>query len=62
MIAAVPLYAVTLVDRRTGQPLRVGGVVQTAVTHDPAAVSRQFLRHRDPQPWRIVVRPLVGAA
>ena len=57
-----PIFAVTLVDRRTDQPHRVAGVVQTAFTHDPEAARRQFLRHRDPQLWRIVVQPLVGAA
>lgn len=57
---SLPLYAVTLEDIRTGQPHRVGGVVLTAFTRDPEAARRQFLRHRDPQLWRIVVQPLLG--
>lgn len=58
--ASVPLYAVTMVDRRTDQPHRVGGVVVTQVTCDPEDARRHFLRDRDPSLWRIVVQALAG--
>ena len=62
MSAAAPLYAVTMVDTRTDQPHRVGGLVQTRFTHDPDEARRHFLQNRDPRLWRIVVQSLTKEA
>ncbi|WP_444455375.1 hypothetical protein ACTTAI_08900 [Rhodobacter capsulatus] len=58
---AVPLFAVTMIDTRTEEPHRVDGVVLRKITHDPETARQEFLRHRDSQIWRIVVRSLSGA-
>jgi len=58
---SLPLFSVTMIDTRTEQPHRVNGVVLRKITDDPDAARQEFLRHRDPQIWRIVVRALSGA-
>ena len=60
-MSARQLFAVMMIDTRTEEPHRVDGKVLRQITHDPEAARRDFLRHRDPQLWRIVVRSLSAA-
>ncbi|PYF08222.1 hypothetical protein C8J30_11381 [Rhodobacter viridis] len=60
-MTALPLFVVMMIDTRTEQPHRINGLVLRKITDDPEAARQEFLRHRDPQIWRIVVRPLSGA-
>ncbi|WP_444455418.1 hypothetical protein ACTTAI_09120 [Rhodobacter capsulatus] len=55
------LFAVTMIDTRTEEPHRVNGSVLRKITHDPETARQEFLRHRDPQIWRIVVRSISGS-
>ncbi|TGN68390.1 hypothetical protein E4L95_01545 [Paracoccus liaowanqingii] len=55
-----PLYAVTLIDRRTGYPHRVNGAALTAFSRDPAQAARDLLAGRDPNQWHTRILPLTG--
>jgi hypothetical protein len=59
---AAPLFAVSLVDARTGRPHRVGGAVMTLFTRNPDEAAQDLLRNRDPRHWRIEARAFAPAA
>ena len=62
MSAAFPLFAVSLIDARTGRPHRVGGTVLTLFTHNPDEAAQHLLRNRDPRQWRIEARAFARSA
>jgi hypothetical protein len=51
-----PLFAVTLIDTRTGRPHRVAGSVMTLFTRDPDEAEQELLRDRDRGLWKVEVR------
>jgi hypothetical protein len=54
-----PTCAVRLIDRRTGNTLRVNGTPLVALTHDPAAAVAELLEGRNPAVWEARVEVLV---
>lgn len=62
MSATFPLFAVSLVDTRTGRPHRVGGAVLTLFTRAPDEAAQELLRNRDPSQWRIEARAFARSA
>jgi hypothetical protein len=56
------VYALSLVDRRTGAPLRRDGAVLTIFTRTPDAAAAEALRHRDASVWRVRIERLATVA
>lgn len=52
------LYAVTLIDRRTGMPLRAGGRTVTVFSDNPDAAAQDLLTGRDRSLWTARVDPV----
>ena len=52
------IFALSLVDRRTGAPLRRGGAVQTIFTSTPAETAAEALRGRDGSVWQVRIERL----
>lgn len=57
-----PLFAVSLVDTRTGRPHRIGGAVVTLFARRPDEASEELLRNRDPGQWRIEAKAFAPSA
>jgi len=57
-----PLFAVSLIDARTGRPHRVGGAVLTLITRTPDTAAQELLRDRDPRNWRIEANAFTPSA
>lgn len=57
-----PLFAVSLIDARTGRAHRIGGTPLTLFTRAPEAAAQEMLRNRDPRHWRIETRACPGTA
>lgn len=53
-----PTCLVRLIDRRTGDPLRIDGKPLSIFTRDPAAAARDLLARRNRAHWEIRVEPL----
>lgn len=53
-----PLYAVRLIDRRTGLPLRANGAPVVAFTRTPRETAAEALAGRDPALWEVRVDPI----
>jgi hypothetical protein len=53
--AAEAVFALRLVDRRTGAPLRANGAVLTIFTRTPDQSAAEALRGRDASVWQIRV-------
>lgn len=62
MRSTKPLFAVSLIDARTGRAHRVGGAILTLFTRNPDEAARDLLRNRDPQKWHVDARAFPGAA
>ncbi|MEI4471460.1 hypothetical protein [Frigidibacter sp. MR17.24] len=56
--AAAPIYAIQLVDRRTGRTHRVNGRALTLFSRDPALAVAELLEGRDRRHWQPRVEPL----
>lgn len=56
------LFAVSLIDARTGRLHRVGAAGMTLFTRDPETAGQNLLRNRDPQHWKVEVRSFNAAA
>ena len=56
------LWAVTLIDRRTGRPHHVNGIALTALGRDPHATAAELMRNRDPRAWDARILPLSAVA
>lgn len=52
------LYAVTLIDRRTGCPHRVNGAALVALSRDPDNAAVELLAGRDARLWDARIQPL----
>lgn len=52
------LCVVSLVDRRTGVPLRVNGSKLAIFTRAPALAAGELLQGRDPSIWEVKVQAL----
>lgn len=50
------LHAVSLIDRRTGRPHRIGGAVLILFTRAPIEAAQDLMRNRDPQTWSVEAR------
>lgn len=57
-----PLFAVSLIDARTGRAHRIGGAVLTLFTRNPDEAASELLRNRDPQLWHVDARVFPGGA
>jgi hypothetical protein len=52
------MFALSLVDRRTGAPLRRGGAVLTIFTRTPEEATAEALRDRDASIWQVRIERL----
>lgn len=57
-IAQAPLWAVRLVDRRTGQFLRINGAPLLAISRRPREAAAEMLDGRNPDLWEARIEPL----
>jgi hypothetical protein len=55
---ARPLYAVRLIDRRTGQVHRVNGAPLLALSREPQEAAASLLEGRDPALWETRIESL----
>lgn len=53
-----PTCLVRLIDRRTGQPLRIDGQPLRIFTRDPAAAAREMMSGRNRAHWAVRIDPL----
>lgn len=53
-----PIYAVRLIDRRTGRVHRVNGAPLLALSREPKAAAAQLLEGRDPALWEARIEAL----
>lgn len=51
------LYAVRLIDRRTGEVPSLNGTPLSQLTHAPQAVAQSLMRGRDRRIWRAEIEP-----
>ncbi len=47
------VHALNLVDRHTGEPLRISGRVLTILARDPRIAARDLMQDRDPARWSV---------
>jgi hypothetical protein len=55
---ARPAYALRIVNRETGEPLRSGDEVLTFLTRNPFEAARDAMRTRDARVWRVRAEPI----
>lgn len=53
-----PLFAVRLVDRRTGKDLSIRGIPLTAFSRRPEETAAEMLSGRDPRQWEARIEVL----
>lgn len=53
-----PLCQVSLIDIRTGHPLRLNGAVVSVQTRHPQHAAAQLLEGRDASLWQLRINPL----
>lgn len=58
LIAALPRYAVSLIDRRTGRPHRISDIPLRLITCAPFETAQELMRDRDPARWDTVIHRL----
>jgi hypothetical protein len=56
--ASRTLFAVCLIDRRTGQPHRVNGSALVLFTRSPEEAAADLLQGRDTTVWEVLIEPL----
>lgn len=56
--AALPRYAVSLIDRRTGRPHRISDIPLRLITCEPFEAARDLMRARDPVLWGTAIHRL----
>ncbi|MDQ7776967.1 hypothetical protein [Paracoccus aminovorans] len=56
--AALPRYAVSLIDRRTGRPHRISDIPLRLITCEPFEAARDLMRDRDPSLWDTAIHRL----
>lgn len=52
------VFALSLIDRRTGAPLRRGGAVLTIFTRTPETAAAEALHERDESVWQVRIERL----
>ena len=52
------VFALSLVDRRTGAPLRRGGAILTIFTRTPEVAAAEALHDRDASVWQVRIERL----
>lgn len=55
---ALPRYAVSLIDRRTGRPHRISDIPLRLITCEPFEAARDMMRDRDPSIWETAIHRL----
>lgn len=55
---ALPRYAVSLIDRRTGRPHRISDIPLRLITCEPFEAARDIMRDRDPSIWETAIHRL----
>jgi hypothetical protein len=56
--AALPRYAVSLIDRRAGRPQRISDIPLRLITCEPFEAARDLMRKRDRALWDTVIHRL----
>lgn len=57
-VAALPRYAVSLIDRRTGRPHRISDIPLRLITCEPFEAAQDLMRDRDPAHWDTAIQRL----
>lgn len=55
---ALPRYAVSLIDRRTGRPHRISDIPLRLITCEPFEAAQDLMRDRDPARWDTAIHRL----